>query len=933
MVKNNILRRLSQYLLSCAIIASSFCLISATGCNETLEKADAFVSIQPGGTSFGTGGSNIIYANATPTGVTWTLTATDCTGAACGTISNQTASSVTYNSPITITGNTLTVTITATSNTNTSLSSSVTLTIFPVSVQLTGPANSTVTPLSSALFSASVVGDLTGAGVTWSLSGTDCSGTGSTAANCGTFQSTITQATYTAPPSPALQTISVTATSISYPREIATYVMTVPKLSIYVYTPTILPAAIAGQPYSATVQIVGNQPPYTDTFSNLPTWATATASATGTSFTIAGTPPAGTHGTVYTQVSVADSESPSAQASQSFAITTYTAVATGNNLLNGTYAFYATGWTDAATVNTTYNAIAYIGSFSADGNGNITGGELDVNTPSQGLVSYASLGGTYNIQYGEDSNGNPLPQTQIGLITLVPPGKPPLPITLAVSLGGIQHAAKPSLTTDLATYGNLVEFDDTTGIGANVTANSSGIRAAGPIALQNACVLNSASNTGTGCNGVSPITGNYVFGLVGNTAVSATNVTCYGSGLSCGPISVAGVMTVGSSGGISTGEEDVMVWQKNAPAVAITGGSLLNSGNTDAFGRVTASVKAATTSVMLNWPSDFIIYSVSPQKFYVMSSDPYTTNSLITGTALRQNTADIPSTPFSSTQALVLYENLDSSAAANVSTGPGPGGQLKSNIQVFPVAPTSSTTGTIKTGPQYQNASGTYTAASTQIGSAGNYTYTVASNGRVTVSTTSEPTMYLSDTNTGFGTLSVQATGGVPGLWTIVPQTATALNAGTYNYVTYNPSSQLAPMETGVINIPTGGVPTGPTPATVPVTGYDYTAFGAAGNTFVTGDPILYSGSLTGSLSENAPVTDGIGGIFSHGGTWTSSTPSIANGTPGIILGPPSGNTTSHMQGCGQQTGTEGGGFVISPTSFACVPSGGSFSTVHIFQQ
>ena len=92
--------------------------------------------------------------------------------------------------------------------------------------------------------------------------------------------------------------------------------------------------------------------------------------------------------------------------SQSFAITTYPSAPTGNGLLAGSYAFFGTGWIDGTSVQTTFNGIEYIGSFTADGKGNITGGELDVNSPSTGLTSYTSLGGTYDVQYGTDSSGN-----------------------------------------------------------------------------------------------------------------------------------------------------------------------------------------------------------------------------------------------------------------------------------------------------------------------------------------------------------------------------------------------------------------------------------------------------------------------------------------------------------------------------------------------
>ncbi len=105
---------------------------------------------------------------------------------------------------------------------------------------------------------------------------------------------------------------------------------------------------------------------------------------------------------------------------------------------------YATGWTDGTAVGSTLKGVAYIGSFTADGNGNITAGELDVNSPTDGLTSYASLSGSYNVQYG---SGNVASQT--GLITLIPAGKPPLPLTLAVSLAGIQSGS--TTAADVAT--------------------------------------------------------------------------------------------------------------------------------------------------------------------------------------------------------------------------------------------------------------------------------------------------------------------------------------------------------------------------------------------------------------------------------------------------------------------------------------------------
>ena len=386
-----------------------------------------------------------MYTSASPKGVTWAISkSTGCTGNACGTLSGATDTSVVYNAPVSMSGSTMSVTITATSKTDSSISASQTLTVYPVSVQLTGPSNTTVVPLTTALFTASVPGDLSNSGVTWTVTGSTCAGS---TEGCGSFRgATPTQATFLAPPAPQFENVTVTATSIYAPGESASITLGIPKLAIYVYSPTVLPAAIAGKPYSATIQVVGNTPPYTFSFANLPSWITPTTGPQ--SITFAGTPPAGTQGTAYPTITVTDSETPNPTVSgQPFALTTYPAAATGNSLLAGSYAFFATGWTDGTSVQTTYNGIEYIGSFTADGNGNITGGELDINDPNTGITSYATLGGTYDLQYGVDGSGNPVPGYQTGFITLVPPGKPPFPITLAVSLSRHFRMASPPRAT------------------------------------------------------------------------------------------------------------------------------------------------------------------------------------------------------------------------------------------------------------------------------------------------------------------------------------------------------------------------------------------------------------------------------------------------------------------------------------------------------
>ena len=111
-------------------------------------------------------------------------------------------------------------------------------------------------------------------------------------------------------------------------------------------------------------------------------------------------------------------------------------------------------------------------------------------------------------------------------------------------------------------------------------------------------------------------------------------------------------------------------------------------------------------------------------------------------------------------------------------------------------------------GFQWVNASGTYTANGGQPGAVGAFNYTVSpATGRVTTSTTAEPYLYLVDTNLGFGTQYSTANNTAAGLFEFQPQTATALNPGFYSYYVYNGTSQVAPMETGILQIPSGGVP------------------------------------------------------------------------------------------------------------------------------
>lgn len=152
-------------------------------------------------------------------GVTWTLSGAVCSGAACGSLTNQSATSVTYNAPTSIPLD-LKVTVTATSAANPSKSASVAITVQATVVII----QNKVTELAAgtgnylfARFNATVQNDPTNTGVNWTLTanGKPCSPV------CGTLSTPAPYEVNYAPPAsvPAAPNNmpTITATSVSSP--------------------------------------------------------------------------------------------------------------------------------------------------------------------------------------------------------------------------------------------------------------------------------------------------------------------------------------------------------------------------------------------------------------------------------------------------------------------------------------------------------------------------------------------------------------------------------------------------------------------------------------------------------------------------------------------------------------------------------------------
>jgi hypothetical protein len=185
-----------------AIILVAFCLVSCSGLVQgkieppsptiTVSLSLSNPSVQ---VSQSLSFSATVQNDTSGKGVTWSLSGVGCSGAACGTLTNATISSVTYSAPSTA-PSPATVTMKATSGADSSISATATITITSLAISVSvNPPTSSVQLTKSANFTAALQNDLQSMGVTWTLSGTGCSGNA-----CGTLtNATNTSVTYSAP--------------------------------------------------------------------------------------------------------------------------------------------------------------------------------------------------------------------------------------------------------------------------------------------------------------------------------------------------------------------------------------------------------------------------------------------------------------------------------------------------------------------------------------------------------------------------------------------------------------------------------------------------------------------------------------------------------------------------------------------------------------
>lgn len=174
------------------------------------------------------------------------------------------------------------------------------------------------------------------------------------------------------------------------------------------------------------------------------------------------------------------------------------------SLLNGKYAFVAQGFIGTNNL----SPVAFAGSFTADGQGSITGGEEDSNSLA-GNGGYQHL----TIAAGSFYTAKTTASGNTGCLAFVLTGGTTTVVTFHIALGGIAQGGAPA---NVASSGRLIEFDDTTGSGSHTS---------GILRFQ------------TTANFTSPLASRYAFGLdgedsTGNHYAMAGSFTNNGADLS-----------------------------------------------------------------------------------------------------------------------------------------------------------------------------------------------------------------------------------------------------------------------------------------------------------------------------------------------------------------------------------------------------------------
>ncbi len=367
-----------------------------------------------------------------------------------------------------------------------------------------------------------------------------------------------------------------------------------------------LPNAVVNQPYTRTLAASGGVGPYTYamTAGTLP--AGITVSSTGV---VSGTPT--TVGAYSFTMTATDAEATPQTANLPLVLLVTYAPTTTDAELTGPYAFLFQGYDDVA-----FGVLAYktdtIGSFTADGTGVVSAGELDSNhqssTSANGTVASNRFLGTYQL--------NPDNRGLLTITTLNANGTVANTHTYAISL-----KAPVSPATTVA-QGSLIEYDNN---------NAVGTKGSGTLLQQ------TPASFATG------LSGSYAFGLQGESpCLLACTVN-----LAPGPVASVGALTAnaGTIGGLS----DANIAAVTYPTQTLSG----SYGSADGNGRV--QMNMVTGSLPAGYPADYAVYVVNANQALVMSTDVHSANALLAGNAQLQTQSAFSNA--SITGPFIGYEN------------------------------------------------------------------------------------------------------------------------------------------------------------------------------------------------------------------------------------------------------------------------------------
>jgi hypothetical protein len=382
--------------------------------------AAVVVSVSPSTANVAAGLSQNFTASVTGDpankGVTWTLSGAGCAGSACGTLTKATLTGVTYTAPSSLPSPAV-VTLTATSVADTAKSASAKITVLAAIAVNVSPSSASLTAGQTQNFKASVSNDPANKGVTWSLSGSGCSGAG-----CGTLtQVTATSVTYAAPASmPSPVTVTLKAASVTDPSKSASATITVVSgLSVSLSPTTAKVTTGQTQNFTATVS--------SDPANKGVTWTLSGAACIGTAC-----------GTLSNSTTTS---------------VTYTAPASVSS--PGTVTLTATSVADAtksASATITVAAVA-IGVSVSPTTANVTAGKTQnfnatvSNDPANKGVTWSLFGsGCSGAACGTLTN-----TTSTGVTYIAPPGAPSGIVTLtATSLADNTKSASANITVSAA---------------------------------------------------------------------------------------------------------------------------------------------------------------------------------------------------------------------------------------------------------------------------------------------------------------------------------------------------------------------------------------------------------------------------------------------------------------------------------------------------